>query len=1020
MKFLAQNIAAAAAALLTITSSMAQTPPNMQPCQTLTNNAQQSYELQKYSIAINMYQRLSRANCGCNQECAYRIAACSYHLNSSNANALLTAFTADFPYNIHYGEAQYMLAKLAFASSDFGRAKAAFADVDAADLEAQDMPEYRFKYGYALYMDSAYEQASAQFERIKDDSTRYSAAALYYWAHIAYQQKNYNIAAAAFERLVGDATFGKLAPYYILHIAHSQRDFDKIIARADSFMSKVSEKRAPEMARIVGEAHYFKGEYDKSLPYIEKFMATAPALTRADHYLMGYIYYQNKEYAKAAPLFEQIVAGEDSLSQMAHYYLADAWLHLGEKYKAGQAFAQAARMDCLPEIQQDAAYNYAKLMYELRSGPFTDAIEALTAFIAKYPASAYLDDVYAMLMQAYMWSRNYGAAWTSLKVIRQPDAKAMAAKQKIAHYLAVEHYQNQRYAAAEAYFDTSLMYSLHSPLLAAQSTYWKGEALFAMGQYYQAKSMFAQFLLMPTAMQSEEYKTAHYNLAYCCYKVASADTAYAWFQRFINLKPTSELMLSDALCRMGDYKFERHEYSRAIEHYGSVMQLGASNVDYACYQSALCYGLTDHTAKKIELLDRVIARLPRSAYIDNAKFEKGRTYTQQQDYNKAALVYQDLLQNKDGTFYARTLLEMGLISINTGKQSDAMRYYKQVVEQYPGSAEMRTALYALRNIYVEQGDAQGYIIYAGAAQGVEAVNESEQDSVSFAAAEHAYYGGNYEHALPLLLNYIADFPKGAFLLDANFYTADIYLRQSKDTAAIPYYEAVLKYPRCDFTENALSALSALYFNAEQYGRAYDYYATMLRTAESDAVMLTANRGMALSAFMLRDYKNAAKHATALLDDKNISDGMRQEMHYVRAKCHEQNADSMPQAMQDYAAAAVNVSTKEGAEAMFRVIEYDFGRADYEKVEKQTIRFSKLGSPHQYWIARAFIVLGDVYVQRGDAFQAKATYESILDGYGNAADGIKDAVRERISLLLQNEANKERQAQHKIMNNDNEQ
>ena len=56
------------------------------------------------------------------------------------------------------------------------------------------------------------------------------------------------------------------------------------------------------------------------------------------------------------------------------------------------------------------------------------------------------------------------------------------------------------------------------------------------------------------------------------------------------------------------------------------------------------------------------------------------------------------------------------------------------------------------------------------------------------------------------------------------------------------------------------------------------------------------------------------------------------------------------------------------------------------------------SPRAYWLARAFLVLGDVYVNKGDTFQARATYQSIADGYSPADDGIVEAAKERIQTL----------------------
>ena len=48
----------------------------------------------------------------------------------------------------------------------------------------------------------------------------------------------------------------------------------------------------------------------------------------------------------------------------------------------------------------------------------------------------------------------------------------------------------------------------------------------------------------------------------------------------------------------------------------------------------------------------------------------------------------------------------------------------------------------------------------------------------------------------------------------------------------------------------------------------------------------------------------------------------------------------------------------------------------------------------YWLAKSFLVLGDTFVEKGDLTQAKATFESVRDGYepsGSSDDVLDNAV-----------------------------
>ena len=55
------------------------------------------------------------------------------------------------------------------------------------------------------------------------------------------------------------------------------------------------------------------------------------------------------------------------------------------------------------------------------------------------------------------------------------------------------------------------------------------------------------------------------------------------------------------------------------------------------------------------------------------------------------------------------------------------------------------------------------------------------------------------------------------------------------------------------------------------------------------------------------------------------------------------------------------------------------------------------SSHDYWVAKSFILLADVYAAQGDSFQAISTLESIIANY-EGQDDIIPSARERLERL----------------------
>jgi hypothetical protein len=60
-------------------------------------------------------------------------------------------------------------------------------------------------------------------------------------------------------------------------------------------------------------------------------------------------------------------------------------------------------------------------------------------------------------------------------------------------------------------------------------------------------------------------------------------------------------------------------------------------------------------------------------------------------------------------------------------------------------------------------------------------------------------------------------------------------------------------------------------------------------------------------------------------------------------------------------------------------------------------FADTPSEQTYWLAKSFIVLGDSFVERGEVEQAKATFESVRDGY--TPSGKNDDVMDNVNMRL---------------------
>lgn len=119
-----------------------------------------------------------------------------------------------------------------------------------------------------------------------------------------------------------------------------------------------------------------------------------------------------------------------------------------------------------------------------------------------------------------------------------------------------------------------------------------------------------------------------------------------------------------------------------------------------------------------------------------------------------------------------------------------------------------------------------------------------------------------------------------------------------------------------------------------------------------------------------------------------------EARYLRGKAYQQ-VNENDNAMADFQFLANDTRSIFGAEAQFILADTYYRWKSYERVEAQVKEFMQKGTPHQYWMARALIVLSDTYLAKGDEFQARQYIESLKNNYQGSEADIQQMINERL-------------------------
>jgi len=961
-------------------------------------NAQKQFESVASAMDIGASQIKSDAE-------FYR-AMCAIELTNNDAEHLIGSFINNYPESQKVDFAFLEMGRLQYNDKEYKKALTWFKKIDRKAFDAEQKADLQFMIGYSNFNLNDFDAASRAFFEIKDTDNKFSSPATYYYSHIAYNQKNYATALKGFEKLQKDETFAPVAPFYIAQIYYLQHQYDKVIEFAPALIETASAKRAPEIARLVGDSYFRLKEYDKAVPYFEKYLEKAQNITREDYYIVGYTYYMAKNYVLAAKNLEKVSTAEDSLSQNANYHLADCYIKANDKNKARQALALASKTNFDPVIKEDALFSYAKITYELLYSPFNEAIDAFKQYIETYPNTSRTDEAYNYLVLAYSNTRNYKDALESLEKIKTQDASMKRAYQRVAFFRGLELFQNLNYNEAIQKFDLSLKYPDYNRTILAQTLYWQAESYYRNENYQKAFDTYNQFLVSPGAFGLPEYNLAHYNQGYACFKQKKYDDAIVWFRKYTDIsKNEKNQFVGDAFNRIGDSYFIQRKYWTAIEYYDKSISTNTLDVDYAYFQRGFSLGLVDRSQKEIETLQKLISKYPLSNYIDDAIYEIAESNQNLKQYDEAVKYYKKIEKDYAGSSYhVKALVQLGLIFFNQDKPDSSSIYYKRVVEEYPGTSEAKNALVGIKNIYVDKGDVDAYFSYTGQLGTFANMSLAEKDSLSYIAAEKLYMTGDCEKSKAVLGKYIEDYPKGSFILNASFYIGDCYYRGGEKDKALEALKQVVQRQKNDFTEQALLMAAQIYFDKGDFANAYDTYDKLENQAEVKTNLLTARLGKLRSASGLNRNEDVIVASNKVLLTEKLPLEIERETRFKLAIALKQS-DKPKEAFDEFAKVASNLKTKEGAEAKYQLAEIQYSLGNLDKAESEVFSFSEKNTPHSYWLAKSFILLSDIYSKKGDIFQAKATLQSVMDGYSVPDDGIIDLATEKLNTLVKAEKGK---------------
>ena len=916
-------------------------------------------------------------------------------MNVPGYEARVKEFMEENPHSVLIPQITYRHALNLFDRQDYKAAGALLDEVAPTAIERSQVDEYLFKKAYCELENGDVDRALLRFiELEKRPISDYTAPAKYSIAYIYYEKKEFFDALGWFEKAALDRRFAENANYFIMECRFMLKDYEYVTRHGERMYKSVPEDRKPHLARIISESWLVLGNASEARRYYELTAnASGQPKNRTDWFYSGSVLYAVGDYKGAIESYSNMESRADSIGQVANYQLGYSYVQTKNKVAAIQAFKDASMSMFDPAISEDAYFNWAKLAFDINNDP-----SVFQTYIKRYSDREKDDKIYSYMAVAALHNHDYAGAVDAYGMIDELDDDMRNNYMKANYLRAHQLISAGSYRLAVQCLKVAAYYSDKGSRFNQLSRFWIAESYYRNDQYRQARELYTELYNQSALYRQPESYLIPYNIAYCFFKEGDYDSAEKWFSLYLDGSVAD--FRKDALERVGDCHFVRKDYKSAAAAYDVVVgDFYDVNDIYPYYQAALSYGLSRNSERKIKLLSNALSADPSARFYPEAIYELGRAYVLREDDTNAEKVFHQLASSsKDTTYVAKAYIELGSLSRNQSQFNEALGYYKTVVEEMPLSGYAEDALAAIESIYQTKNEPQEYLAYIESIGKGASKTADEKEKMIFNAAEQNYLTGNYQRALASLQEYLEQYPAGKYAFNAEFYIADSYKNLGKFEQACDSYEKVIEGGTGSYVELAMLGFSDLSYKLERWDDALGGYSSLYAAARFDNNRFAALEGMMRSAYRGHKWYEAIKNADKVLFESRMSDAVKREAEFVKAKAFmatSRRAEALA-AMEKLAADCMD---EFGAEAVYMLIMDSYDKAEFAEVENKVYAFSDAGSPQTYWLAKSFIVLGDSFVDRGEFMQAKATFESVRDGYvSSGKDDVMDNVRMRLEKL----------------------
>ncbi len=744
-------------------------------------------------------------------------------------------------------------------------------------------------------------------------------------------------------------------------------------------------------------------------------------------YCEGYIKYVRGDYKGALQDFE-IVKNNTDYARNIPVYMADCYLHTGEPAKSLSLLNN--QLPLFSKKLSDIDNKYTDEIHRIRGeayydqNNYTKAVEALGQYV--YNVEVPRRTALYKLGMSYFNTQEFQKAANALSRSAATANDEMAQNAWLNAGISYVRSQNKKQAqiafqqASEMTNDKKLQ---EEALYNYALTLHEGNT---MG-FGESVNVFERFLNM--FPQSQYTSSVSKHLAEVYFTTKNYPAALASINKIQN--PSQEILQAKqkVLYNLGVQEFIAGNYQASDTYTNQAMALGSHEAVYIKGESEYRQGKYNQAINDLKQYLGVTARNQNN--YGQALYTLGYAYFKQKQYNNANTYFNNFIgtttANNNKTLKADALNRLADCLYTDRKYDEAYTIYQRALETDKQMGDY--SLYQQAFIEGLRGNNQKKVELLSRMGGEYADSQYGADALYEQGRAYIQTGGKNQ-ALQIFNQLIEKYPHSQKARSAGNEIGLIYFESGMTEEALKAYNRVIEaYPNTAEAQTALANLKDIYtdmgkvneyaelarkagksmdgaeldqmindaavrsMNNGDYAKAYEYYNQLRQQTQSPEMLAGALEGGLRSAFAAKDHDAVVDIATLIIQDRKSSPSLVAEALLYRAES-QLALGNAPDGIKDLQTLSEDTKTMYGAQASVRLAQYAYDTSQYQAAEQILQKFIDSGTSHQYWLARAFILLSDVYMKTDRKVEAREYLLSLKSNYSENEE-INEMIKERL-------------------------